>query len=155
MVWLFVLKAKKHASPTCFIDCNVLRLVTSNGSNGSITELIFHGSFCNVFLVDIPKRSKSSSKALSVWDVFPLLVNADRFEFPSLPKLSMLIPSLLDRMVNVGDPGGLKSIRQTDPFIFSDCNIIFCSWLFNCVILELSFFFLPKKLVRSSVGFVC
>lgn len=151
-VWLFVLKAKKLASPTCFTDCNVLRLVISNGPNGSVIEFIFHGSFCDAFLLDITKKSKSSSKALSVWDVFPLLVNADGFEFPSLPKLSMLTPSLLDRVVNVGDPGGLKSIKQIGPFVFSDCNIVVCIWLFNCVMLECSLFFLPKKLVKSSVG---
>jgi hypothetical protein len=34
-------------------------------------------------------------------------------ELPSLPKLSTLTPSLLERVVKVGEPGGLRSIRQT------------------------------------------
>lgn len=61
----------------------------------------------------LPKKSKSSSKALSVCDVLPLLVKIEGFELPSLPKLSTLTPSLLDRVVRVGEPGGLRSIRQT------------------------------------------
>jgi hypothetical protein len=32
----------------------------------------------------MPKKSKSSSKALSVCDVFPLLVNMEGLQFPSL-----------------------------------------------------------------------
>jgi len=101
--------------------------------------------------VDIPKKSKSSSKALSVCDVFPLLVNADGLEFPSLPKLSTLTPSL-ERVVNVGDPGGLRSIKDTVAMEFKGCVIEFCNWPVERDGRGFSCFFFPKKLVSNSVG---
>lgn len=124
----------------------------SRGPNGSCAvALVCHGSFCAIFLADIPKKSKSSSKALSVCDVFPLLVNTDGLEFPSLPKLSTLTPSL-ERVVNVGDPGGLRSIKDTVATEFEGCVIGFCIWLVEHDGKGLSCFFRPKKLVNNSVG---
>jgi len=126
--------------------------MSSRGPNGSCTVvLVCHGSFCAIFLVDIPKKSKSSSKALSVCDVFPLLVNADGLEFPSLPKLSTLTPSL-ERVVNVGDPGGLRSIKDTVAIEFEGCVIEFCNWPVERKGKGFSCFFFPKKLVSNSVG---
>jgi hypothetical protein len=100
----------------------------------------------------MPKKSKSSSKALSVCDVFPLLVNMEGLEFPSLPKLSTLTPSLLERVVNVGDPGGLRSISDIVAIEFMDCVVEFCDWLAERDKKGLSCFLRPKKFVNSSVG---
>lgn len=59
-------------------------------------------------------RSKSSSNALSVCELLLLLVRvAEGLDVPSLPKLSMLTASLFDLVVKVGEPGGLRSIKQT------------------------------------------
>lgn len=126
--------------------------MSSRGPNGSCTVvvLVCHGSFCVIFLADIPKKSKSSSKALSVCDVFPLLVNTEGLEFPSLPKLSTLTPSL-ERVVNVGDPGGLRSIKDTVATEFEGCVIV-CNWPVDRDGRGFSGFFRTKKLVSSSVG---
>lgn len=106
----------------------------------------------------MPKKSKSSSKALpSVWDVFPLLVNTEGLELPSLPKLSTLTPSLLERAVNVGEPGGLRSIKDKAPFVSEDWDWTWDKFKVERDVLERSCLaaFHAKKLVRSSVGRVC
>lgn len=118
---------------------------------GSWLQLTFQGSLDPVFLLldKLPKKSKSSSKALSVCEVLPLplLAKIEGLELPSLPKLSTLTPSLLERVVKVGEPGGLRSIKQTLVLAASDGLGTVGNWNVVLVVRLVVLLLLPLEMI--------
>jgi hypothetical protein len=91
------------------------------GENGSCGFTRLHGSFCSSAaalkleeLDSPPKKSKSSSNPLSNREELPPYGVCPPFDTePSLPKLFTLSPSLLERVVGVGEEDGeWKSISD-------------------------------------------